>query len=363
MNKSILVALCGALTLGIAPGCEDDLREDAIGTARAKLVSGGDADETGETARERGDEPAPEATPDDEPVDPVLAPDEQPTPDDENLTSCWRTCVEIAFPALTTCRDAIDASDEACFNEFYDAVYRCGAGCATADVEGDPELAPTGIYRGYFCDGQPFIETQEIPEAEALANCQLNAASNPVLQVYCTWNDAVLFDGCDASSGTDPAPEVCEGWEASSLERAQEFIDTTYWSAEEMDCDGPSFRRFDARYGLWLGLVSCGSGYRFFLSETADGPYLPAADYGGHGQDLCELVDPSFSIPNEDDITSGGCSACAISTNYSFIAGEVFARGAFGQPFARTEAPSWGSHQSAVIRCASGPVECGLAED
>jgi hypothetical protein len=127
-----------------------------------------------------------------------------------------------------------------------------------------------------------------------------------------------------------------------------------------MNCDGASFRRFDARYGLWVGLVSCGSGYRFFLSETADGTYLPAADGGGHGQDLCELVDPSFSLPNEDDITSGGCTDCAISLNYSFVAGEVFGRTAFGQPFARQEAPEWGNCQSSVITCATGPVECGI---
>jgi hypothetical protein len=363
MNKHILVALCGALTLWMATGCQDDLREDATGTSRVKILPVGNADETGETAREREDEPTPDAAPETGDVRAAGPTDEQPTQDDENVTSCWQTCVDIAFQAVATCRDAMDASDEACFNDFYDAVYRCGAGCATADVEDDPELAPTGIYRGYFCEEGLFIETREINAADALANCLLNTLSNPNRDLYCTWNDEEIYNGCSDEAEEVPSLGACEGWEAASLERAQEFIDTTYWSAEEMDCDGPSFRRFDAGYGLWLGLVSCGSGYRFFLSETADGTYLPAADYGGHGQDLCELVDPSFLIPNEDDITSGGCSACAISTNYSFIAGEVFARGAFGQPFTRGEAPSWGPYQSSVIRCATGPVECGLAED
>jgi hypothetical protein len=238
-------------------------------------------------------------------------------------------------------------------------------GCEEGD--GSDEAAATGIYRGYFCDAQLFIETEGIPAADALANCELNAASNPELELYCTWNDEVIFDGCSTSDVAVPAPEAvpapaaCEGWEPVAFDRAEEFIDATYWSADEMNCDGASYRRFDARYGLWVGLVSCGSGYRFFLSETADGSYLPAADYGGHGQDLCELVDPSFSIPNEDDITSGGCTDCSIGTNYSFIAGEVFARGAFGQPFIRGEAPPWGPYQSSVIRCASGPVECGIA--
>jgi hypothetical protein len=96
-------------------------------------------------------------------------------------------------------------------------------------------------------------------------------------------------------------------------------------------------RREAGRYGLWVGLVSCGAGYRFYLSEEAGGPYLPAADGAGHGQDLCELVNPAFVLPN----------------------GEVYGRSAFGEPFTRTEAPASGNYQSSVIACGVGPVECG----
>ena len=330
MNKSILVVLCGGLILCVGSGCENDLRDNPSGTTRSNLESAGETDTEG---REASDEPA---------ADVPSETGEEPAAD---------------VPSETGEEPAVDLPSD---NGDEPRLEETDSGTDTAS---DPEVAPTGIYRGYFCEEGLFIETREIPAADALANCGLNASSNPDREVYCTWNDEVIYDGCSDATEEVPTLEACEGWEAASLERAGEFIDTTYWSAEEMDCDGPSFRRFDARYGLWLGLVSCEPGYRFFLSETADGPYLPAADYGGHGQDLCELVDPSFSLPNEDDITSGGCSACAIGFNYSFIAGEVFARGAFGQPFTRGEAPSWGPYQSSVIQCASGPVECGIAED
>ena len=81
------------------------------------------------------------------------------------------------------------------------------------------------------------------------------------------------------------------------------------------------------------------------------------------GQDFCELVDPSFRIENGDDITSGGCTACSIGFNYSFVSGEVFVRAAFGEQFARVEALSWGPYQSSVIRCATGPVECSASPE
>jgi hypothetical protein len=69
-------------------------------------------------------------------------------------------------------------------------------------------------------------------------------------------------------------------------------------------------------------------------------------------------VDPSFRIEGGDDITSGGCTDCAIGFNYSFVSGEVFVRSSFGERFVRTEAISWGPYQSSVIRCATGPLAC-----
>ena len=236
-------------------------------------------------------------------------------------------------------------------------------GCEEA---GSPEVVESGYYLGARCsDSTPFIQSFGVSREVALESCRENAALNAqeggiAGGVICTWNGELLYESCEDSPAM-PSPKACEGWEPAAFDRADEFIDTTYWPADEMNCDGASFRRFDARYGLWVGLVSCGVGYRFFLSETADGSYLPAADYGGHGQDLCELLDPDFSISLEDIITSGGCTECAIGHNYSFVAGEVFARGTFGQSFTRGEAPAWGPLQSSVSQCATGPLECALS--
>ena len=299
--------------------------------------------------------------------------DEQPAIDE----ACYLECRSIANAVIEACRsygygdDLCLASGQAQLDSCLS--YSCGDSAyipSSGDGGGEPtpepapEAATGDLYRGFRCDNSPFIETVGISREEALANCELNAAGVSG-GVFCTFNDEVIFENCPVAVGyTGPAeavpgPAACEGWEPVALDRVPDAIDETYWSAEAMNCEGPSFRRFDARYGLWVGLVSCGdAGYRFFLSEVAEGPYLPATDTSGHGQDFCELVDPSFRIELGDVITSGGCTECSIGANYSFVSGEVFVRGFFGERFVRTEALSWGPYQSSVIRCATGPLAC-----
>ena len=301
--------------------------------------------------------------------------DEQPAIDE----ACYLDCRNIANAVTEACRSYGDfgygdelcvasgqAQFDSCISYCGEATYLPSSGDSAAEPtpEPAPEAAEGDLYRGFRCDNSPFIETVGISREEALANCELNAAGIPG-GVFCSFNDEVIFANCPTAVGyTGPAeavdgPAACEGWEQVSLDRVADAIDETYWSAEAMNCDGPSFRRFDARYGLWVGLVSCGdAAYRFFLSEVAEGPYLPATDSSGHGQDFCELVDPSFRIEGGDDITSGGCTDCAIGFNYSFVSGEVFVRSSFGERFVRTEAISWGPYQSSVIRCATGPLAC-----
>jgi len=213
------------------------------------------------------------------------------------------------------------------------------------------------LYQGSFCDEGPFIQSYGVGRGDALANCRVNATLNPERGLRCSYGEEVLYDSCE---GVPQQPAGCDGWEAATLDRAPEFVDPNNWSADLMRCSGPTFRRFDATYDLWVGLVSCGAGYRFYLSDQKEGPYLPAADGAGHGQDLCELVNPAFVLPNEDDISSGDCSGCSIGSNYSFVAGEIYGRAAFGEHFTRTEAPASGNYQSSVIACGVGPVECGL---
>jgi len=59
--------------------------------------------------------------------------------------------------------------------------------------------AGTGHYEGFFCEpdlypnGGPFIITEDISCEDALANCALNAASNPELSIECTWEGDSIF--------------------------------------------------------------------------------------------------------------------------------------------------------------------------
>ncbi len=56
-----------------------------------------------------------------------------------------------------------------------------------------PSATNLGSYRGYM-NGQLFISTENISEAEALANCRMNAANNPSAKVRCTWDGNEIFN-------------------------------------------------------------------------------------------------------------------------------------------------------------------------
>lgn len=59
----------------------------------------------------------------------------------------------------------------------------------------------TAEYVGWYCDyGYPMIITQDISCAEALANCQLNSASNPDLSLHCTWGGQPIHES-EVSAG------------------------------------------------------------------------------------------------------------------------------------------------------------------
>jgi len=102
-------------------------------------------------------------------------------------------------------------------------------------------------------------------------------------------------------------------------------------------CAGARYVRHDDRYGVWVGAIQCGSSnsYKLYMAQNANEPFLEIADYAGHGQDHCELVNPDFTLPNEDDITSGGCTTCSVGPVVDPIGVPVFARSYFGQPFQR----------------------------
>ena len=87
------------------------------------------------------------------------------------------------------------------------------------------------------------------------------------------------------------------------------------------------------------------------MSKTETGTYYQIADYAGHGQDQCELVNPNFSIPNEDDITSGGCSTCLLGSLVDVQNEQVFARARFGEVFKFVTSVFWGDLTTNSYSC------------
>jgi peptidoglycan hydrolase-like protein with peptidoglycan-binding domain len=57
-----------------------------------------------------------------------------------------------------------------------------------------PEVVIKGTYMGYLGGGQtPFITTQNITKADALANCMTNHTNNPTKSIRCTWNGIEIY--------------------------------------------------------------------------------------------------------------------------------------------------------------------------
>ena len=117
--------------------------------------------------------------------------------------------------------------------------------------------------------------------------------------------------------------------------------DFTYDRAESGCAGGARWVHYDTAYKKWVGAELCSpSRYKLFLGETQDGVFHELGDTAGDGQDHCELVNPNFTIPNEDEITSGTCKTCASQMGDWESPGPVpvYTRANFGQPF---ELISW----------------------
>jgi hypothetical protein len=83
-----------------------------------------------------------------------------------------------------------------------------------------------------------------------------------------------------------------------------------------------------------VGVILCSdTRYKILLSTSRDEVFYPIGDYAGHGQDHCELVNPDFTIPNEDDITSGGCDSCATGNLVNPAGATGWSRASFGDAF------------------------------
>ena len=106
-------------------------------------------------------------------------------------------------------------------------------------------------------------------------------------------------------------------------------------------------------YG-WVGLELCSATrYKIYLGESLDSMFHEIGDFAGHGQDHCELVNPKFRIPNEDDITSGGCNDCNVQMGPWEDPGPVpvYTRANFGEAFKLQKWPDHNLYTSVWYEC------------
>lgn len=181
-----------------------------------------------------------------------------------------------------------------------------------------------------------------------------------------TGANVASFAGCyqasdftvDADCNTPPTPPPPTGWTAYGFEH-----DTTTSGC----AGGMTFVQYNAKYGKWVGAELCSADtYKLYLSATKGGVYAPIADDSGDGQDHCELVNPDFTIPNDDDITSGTCADCT-NTPYEPWSWpgdlSVYVRGGFGQSFAFEKWLKWEDPSGDPIspHITSSTYSCGVS--
>ena len=123
-------------------------------------------------------------------------------------------------------------------------------------------------------------------------------------------------------------------------------------------CAGATQVFHNAKYDKWVQVVLCTSRrYEILLGDTESGPFYKVGDKAGHGQDHCELVNPSFTLAVEDSISSGNCPSCAVGgagsvVDIPWLSGKpIYTRGAWGKPFLLEKADKIFIHTSCWYEC------------
>ena len=132
---------------------------------------------------------------------------------------------------------------------------------------------------------------------------------------------------------------------------------------DQLSCNGKQLVRFDNKYKLYVGLTFCNNSdkFRLYLSSNKNKGFFPATDTGGHGQDHCELVNPKFTLPNTDNINSGGCKSCATSRNLPLEYVSVWYRSRLGQSFKFVRSGEW-AYQTSQLQCGVTFEQCFLSD-
>jgi hypothetical protein len=164
--------------------------------------------------------------------------------------------------------------------------------------------------------------------------------------------DGTASSNCNTSAGYEVSElrsECVRGEEP----RDEDWKKSDFKTYSPAACTGDRFVRFDASYDLYVGAILCGDPkrYKLYLSDSLEGQFLEISDYAGHGQDHCELVNPDFTIPVEDDITSGGCTECSVDQLIDINGIPTYARARFGDPFHRVTARFWADLTTAAYSC------------
>jgi hypothetical protein len=235
-----------------------------------------------------------------------------------------------------------------------ESIYLTGYHAQTTDFTGVPVVVDTYENgRGYACGYSYPYNGQGCDTNQLLANVE--AKVGPVTTFHGCYRATQWALRTDGTAKSDCATSA--GYQQSELIRGCRapagWEKTRFTTNDPATCTGERFIRRSERYGVWVGAILCGDAnhYKLYMSAERDQPFLQIADYAGHGQDHCELVNPRFSIPNEDDITSGGCTACSIGNLVDVIDIPVYARAVFGEPFQRVTSRYWADLTTQTYAC------------
>jgi len=234
-----------------------------------------------------------------------------------------------------------------------DGEFRIGR-WGPCEGEGNPSDEVCGDLLDNDCDG----------EVDDTCTCQ------PGEQAVCS---SVCGDGvqlCDqgewgACTVPQPSPEVCnqvdddcDGEVDEGLSGCGGTDPSLSYGSCDAPCAGAAHVLYNAAYGKWIKVVLCTmERYDLFMGEAESGPFYKIGDTAGHGQDHCELVNPSFTITHEDDVGSGSCPTCEVQhagsvQNLPSLWGtNVYYRANFGEPFTFAPALSPSIHTSCWYEC------------
>ncbi|HVM58975.1 MAG TPA: LCCL domain-containing protein, partial [Candidatus Paceibacterota bacterium] len=97
-----------------------------------------------------------------------------------------------AKPGTYTAKVILGARETGCTNLAGASCRPTGTTLGSVTIQATASSTALGTYVGYL-DGSQFIDTDAISQADALANCKLNASQNPGHALRCTWNGSEIF--------------------------------------------------------------------------------------------------------------------------------------------------------------------------